>query len=649
MITTNSNIFFPEDYGAVCYNSSLTTATATDSWQAFNACMNAMSQGDVMQLQRGYYYLRENLVIKKNITIAGVQAYHQYASTDRPNVAGVTASHSWLIFNGLRGGIVAVINARVQDVALYGAGGGQSAPGPGKDGFRMRRTSKLQNVWIDSFGRHGVYVDTKALAGSIVGCRIVNNVATASLINNVDFYHEGMVVTTTGLSINTSASKIISASNATAQNGVTTLCYILSGVNGELIDQTGSLVTINDNCNNFCLQDVKAHSNAGDGFNTVGPDSNAGYGLHCDGYDNKGYGFYEASFLGNCWIACHTNGNDAGSYTKPDSADNNRSAFINCYAESNQRAPYVSWPAAPVKPGQGGWTGDGLAPSFNVGVNRAANFYNNNVNNYLAVTTTGLTVLNNTGTFTVGANHFIVPGMIVSSSKMSWNGSTSLDLTGSFLNKRNGLVISTGSNTVNVWAGLPNGSAVDPSGTLYVQNDIDFNVGGSTATIFGFSATGDGSGLPYKFQYLMNGSGVATKWRHWHQLRYNSINTGIAMAISSPRSRVSGFNSPVGVGKIAFPNGFYFGGGGETPESVAVYRQQALQNGSMTAIAFHDVTVNPPTRPDTIAWGTSAPTNGTWDVGAIVFNRRPAIGQPGFWMCVNAGTPGTWASGSLLT
>jgi hypothetical protein len=43
-----------------------------------------------------------------------------------------------------------------------------------------------------------------------------------------------------------------------------------------------------------------------------------------------------------------------------------------------------------------------------------------------------------------------------------------------------------------------------------------------------------------------------------------------------------------------------------------------------------------------ITAGTAAPTTGTWARGDIRFNSAPsAAGTPG-WVCVAAGTPGTW-------
>jgi hypothetical protein len=44
----------------------------------------------------------------------------------------------------------------------------------------------------------------------------------------------------------------------------------------------------------------------------------------------------------------------------------------------------------------------------------------------------------------------------------------------------------------------------------------------------------------------------------------------------------------------------------------------------------------------TVAYGTAAPTSGTWAQGDIVWNTAPgAAGAPG-WVCVTGGTPGTW-------
>ena len=41
-------------------------------------------------------------------------------------------------------------------------------------------------------------------------------------------------------------------------------------------------------------------------------------------------------------------------------------------------------------------------------------------------------------------------------------------------------------------------------------------------------------------------------------------------------------------------------------------------------------------------WGPAAPTAGTFEVGDRMDNSAPAAGEASGWVCVTAGTPGTW-------
>jgi len=43
-------------------------------------------------------------------------------------------------------------------------------------------------------------------------------------------------------------------------------------------------------------------------------------------------------------------------------------------------------------------------------------------------------------------------------------------------------------------------------------------------------------------------------------------------------------------------------------------------------------------------YAPTAPTTGTWPVGARVINSVPSSGQPKGWLCTTAGSPGTWTS-----
>lgn len=68
---------------------------------------------------------------------------------------------------------------------------------------------------------------------------------------------------------------------------------------------------------------------------------------------------------------------------------------------------------------------------------------------------------------------------------------------------------------------------------------------------------------------------------------------------------------------------------------------------TVTAQAAADVTTFP-LLGLTVTVGTAAPTAGAWKQGDIRFNSAPsAAGTPG-WVCVVAGSPGTWkAMGNL--
>lgn len=40
---------------------------------------------------------------------------------------------------------------------------------------------------------------------------------------------------------------------------------------------------------------------------------------------------------------------------------------------------------------------------------------------------------------------------------------------------------------------------------------------------------------------------------------------------------------------------------------------------------------------------SECPTTGTWDIGDIIWNSIPTIGANIGWVCIKAGSPGTWA------
>lgn len=69
----------------------------------------------------------------------------------------------------------------------------------------------------------------------------------------------------------------------------------------------------------------------GNGIYVAGGDANAGLFQHIDVRDNDGYGIWDNSFLGNCWVACMAHLNKLGNYRTTDA--NNRATFVGCYSE----------------------------------------------------------------------------------------------------------------------------------------------------------------------------------------------------------------------------------------------------------------------------------------------------------------------------
>ena len=49
---------------------------------------------------------------------------------------------------------------------------------------------------------------------------------------------------------------------------------------------------------------------------------------------------------------------------------------------------------------------------------------------------------------------------------------------------------------------------------------------------------------------------------------------------------------------------------------------------------------NPP--PGAWTSAAAAPSTGTWALGSIVWNSSPTAGGNAGWICISAGTPGTW-------
>ncbi|RSK50090.1 right-handed parallel beta-helix repeat-containing protein [Hymenobacter rigui] len=80
--------------------------------------------------------------------------------------------------------------------------------------------------------------------------------------------------------------------------------------------------------------------NTSNGMKLRGPDANQCAITYCDSVDNGGAGFFDQSFLGNQFVACHGNNNGDGHYVVID--PNARTSFIGCYGEGGSLQSYIA-------------------------------------------------------------------------------------------------------------------------------------------------------------------------------------------------------------------------------------------------------------------------------------------------------------------
>jgi hypothetical protein len=111
-----------------------------------------------------------------------------------------------------------------------------------------------------------------------------------------------------------------------------------------------------NNASQSMFTNVEVIEIKGDGFYMQGPDANAMLFSNCSARDCAGWGFWDASFLGNRFVNCMGHNNTKGHYAATD--PNNRAVFMGCYSES-QGTPNVAIGGARVYGGihPDGWTG----------------------------------------------------------------------------------------------------------------------------------------------------------------------------------------------------------------------------------------------------------------------------------------------------
>lgn len=93
---------------------------------------------------------------------------------------------------------------------------------------------------------------------------------------------------------------------------------------------------IGGNANGCSFINCSAQGNEGNGFVFYGNDANACLLLASRAFDNHEAGFYDGSLLGNTYVGAEVDGNSGAGFASTKVAPN-RSIYIGCYAEPNQR------------------------------------------------------------------------------------------------------------------------------------------------------------------------------------------------------------------------------------------------------------------------------------------------------------------------
>jgi len=91
----------------------------------------------------------------------------------------------------------------------------------------------------------------------------------------------------------------------------------------------------NGSPDNWQIQWTRCAENGGDGLHVAGGENTSnGLALGLDAQWNKGYGIYEASFLGSTYVTCHTAENLKGGYCAEPASG--AATFLGCYTEGDQ-------------------------------------------------------------------------------------------------------------------------------------------------------------------------------------------------------------------------------------------------------------------------------------------------------------------------
>jgi len=617
-------VFTTEDYFA-CGNGT------TDDLPAFNAMIAAMDDGDVAQLAGKTYRLGGTLHVDKRIAIVGEIVNPHY---------GVHRSRLYFPPDVL--GLRLLRGATLRDLAVVGQAV-NSAPGTNAEahGIWGRRTVRLENVFVQRFGGHGVSLDSRTIERVVSSVSVTGSLATATVTGNTGLLSitVDMEIELHGYTVSTPSAGSIAASASASAIG-----FELPGApSGPLSGLTRTVrsarVDVVDG-RNHCTADVgpnhgllpNMHITTTDAVDTPilsvarngleiifelaagGPGPVQGDSLavtrgllrtiqNCDHWQaenvrcngNRGHGWHTLGARSNAGCAVNldcTSNYQSGIHEESFLGN----TYVACHTSDNSQS--TDSPGDPV------W------PSYHK-PREAANNRTKLYNCY--------------SEGSVSAEVWY-PATVIAPGPGNWIGD---GLAGGF-------DVSYGRSTLFV----NRDRAVGRDPNLPV-NRVDFNVGGPRGAIFSFEAAADertgAQSQPYRLSFVVDPPSAQL---YWFALQHLSAGRPTPFAISGVRT-VDASGALTNAGQIWFPNGFYYGRGQA--------KQNAEDRGPYRATTYRETGPSPATR--AVAWGTAPPSGsraGTWSRGDIVWNADAAVGAPAGWMCVEASSQtdpaGRWAA-----
>ncbi len=189
----------------------------------------------------------------------------------------------------------------------------------------------------------GVLTITAVTSGALtVGSQLIgNNCPAATAISSFGTGTGGIGTYNLSYNFNTDGASTFYGSSGNTFSGIESrVALTLSNIwvlnfHGNGINVFGSQSTAVPNtyggADGFNYQNVTSQFNDGHGFYIAGGDTNIGVASMCQFVNNKGWGVFDASALGNTYIGGQASYNPLGSWGS--FYDSGRTMFLNCYAE----------------------------------------------------------------------------------------------------------------------------------------------------------------------------------------------------------------------------------------------------------------------------------------------------------------------------